>query len=169
MSEAADDKKRMLVDILKQAHGQPGNRVYVNNAVFSVSANEVTIDFFLISRDPLYGIEAAEYVSRIIIPLSFAKEMSTHLLNVTSQWEKAFGVMLPLNDLRQPSRVVTSMPDTLADFEPASREEAWQAFDELLAQLASSDEFINDLDDEKLEKLRASVDGRLKWLYDAES
>jgi Protein of unknown function (DUF3467) len=86
-------------DLLATASDLPDDRVaYANNVRVNVTLNEVTLDFYYVSPDPqnTQGKPKAKYVSRIVLPISVAKETGDLINNSMTTWEKMSGVSLPL-------------------------------------------------------------------------
>ncbi|MDQ7027892.1 MAG: DUF3467 domain-containing protein [Anaerolineae bacterium] len=86
-------------EVLNEAIDLTQNQIsYATNIRFTVSNNDVTLDFYRSGSNPKNpnGDPIAYRIHRIIIPPSLAKDISGLLANAMSNWEETFGVSLPI-------------------------------------------------------------------------
>ncbi|RMF82889.1 MAG: DUF3467 domain-containing protein [Chloroflexi bacterium] len=99
MSEQNQAQPKTIDEILNNAEDLTNGQLIYSNAVrVHASSNDVTLDLYILGtdpRDPVNNPVQAKHLHRIVLPLGTAKEMAQIVLNVTSQWEEAFGISLP--------------------------------------------------------------------------
>ncbi len=95
----SDATNHDLDDLLNKARDLTEGRTnYANTARVAISGAEVYIDLYSLGPDPSEpNKQTADRVSRIILPIGLGKVLSQLLSSVTSDWENAHGVNLPLS------------------------------------------------------------------------
>jgi hypothetical protein len=97
MSEEPGVVKFVIRDLLDSAQSLvTGPGLYANEARFSVSQNEIIIDFYAIGPSAR-AIKEPEpiHIQRILLPIGIGKGFVTGLANSIARFEKALNVTLP--------------------------------------------------------------------------
>lgn len=89
-------------DLLSKAQSvQTGPDIYANHAQLSTTPHEMTIDFYIVHQhigNPTK--HKATHLQRIIIPMTIAKGLSAAIQELTENYEKNMGMLLPDSELK---------------------------------------------------------------------
>lgn len=99
MSDDPNIEHVTLEDLLNGAIDLTENRsIYANNVRFTIGNYEVTLDLYTIGIDPTGKTRSLQAVRthRVLLPISVAKDVARLLLGGITEWERAFGLTLPL-------------------------------------------------------------------------
>lgn len=96
IQSVSPDPTRSVLEVLKNAISiQSGPDLYCNHAQVSLSANDMILDFYLISPEVgNYEQLKAIHVQRIIIPLNMAKGLAGAVLEAVGMFEQQTGFTL---------------------------------------------------------------------------
>lgn len=96
-----DDMESVGVPFNKAQDLTNGEITYANVVRATVSTNEVLLDFYFAASHPIEDV-TVQFLKRIVLPLSVAKQTISVLDNIVSDWEGSHGVSLPF-ELNQSS------------------------------------------------------------------
>jgi len=89
-------------DLIAKATDKSGDTIYANHAQFSIGANEINLDFFVLGPSPLDStVPHAIFVKRIVIPWGLVKGVVTALANLILRFERDTGQSIPNNREKQ--------------------------------------------------------------------
>ena len=97
MAKSKSIKKVRSTTLMSEAKvEQDRNDIYANYASISATANELFIDYFMISPKIASTSDVQiEHVKRVVTPISIAKGLASAIANTIAQYEEDTGNTLP--------------------------------------------------------------------------
>lgn len=102
-------KKTGMQEVIKDANIYQCSTVYANYAQFAVSNDELFMDFYFLEppKPDYVGKPNATLVSRVAVPLTLSKGITTALANVIDQHEQITKSKIKNNRTKQPTDTIT--------------------------------------------------------------